>query len=198
MLSRLHRLAAILLPPVAGLLVYAAASAASDAIGQTQAILGALESKRAAPAPSSSAAASGSSSSDAGPPSTPRSSPVVAADGAIAQAKKLLERASQLRALGDGARAALAEDGALEWAETARDLVAAVEDERAADDQGQAAVALTTKAERARQLLEEAIARRGRLQGVLDGLDAQQLGAAQKSLDGGATDAAPKKKAAGQ
>src|SRR5207248_11708995 len=126
-----------------------------------------------------------------GTPSVPLASPVVAADSAIASAKKMLDKAAQLRALNDVPRAELAEDVALEWAETARDRVAAVEDERSADEQGKAAIAMSTKADRARQLLEEAIARRGRLQAELDALEKD---AVEKALDAGPPDAAPKKK----
>ena len=188
-----RRLLALLAAPIALVGALAVAGAADDPAGKAKSILAELEAKRSQPAPSPSASASVELSPDGGvdaalPP--PKSSPVVAADNAITSAKKMLDKAAQLRSLGDAPRAELAEDVALEWAETARDLVAAVEDERTADEQGKAAVAMTTKAERARQLLEEAIARRGRLQAELDALEKEQV---EKAIDAGPPDA-PKKK----
>jgi len=191
-------LLALLVAPIALVGALAVAGAADDPASKAKSILAELETKRSQPAASPSTSASVELAPDGGvvdaalPP--PKSSPVVAADNAIASAKKMLDKAAQLRALNDAPRAELAEDVALEWAETARDLVAAVEDERSADEQGKAAVAMTTKAERARQLLEEAIARRGRLQAELDALEKE---AVDKALDGGPLDGAtkpPKKK----
>jgi hypothetical protein len=193
-----RRLLALLAAPIALVGALAVAGAADDPASKAKSILSELEAKRSQPAlsaPSTSASsASGELAPDGGAVDAaipaPKSSPVAAADAAIANAKRMLDKAAQLRALSDAARADLAEDVALEWAETARDLVAAVEDERSADEQGKAAIAMTTKAERARQLLEEAIARRGRLQAELDALEKD---AVDKALDAGPPDA-PKKK----
>src|SRR5260221_11558721 len=123
----------------------------------------------------------------------PARAPLVVADGAIAEAKKALDKGKQLRAMGGVARADLADALALEWAQTALELVAAVGDERAADEQGKLAIDAVTKAERARQLLQEAIARRGKLQAILDALDKEL---AEKALDAGppAAEPPPKKK----
>lgn len=189
-----RRLFVLVAAPVALVAALAVAAAADDPASKAKSILADLDAKRSQPAPSPSVAPSVELTPDGGtvdaalPP--PKASPVVAADSAIANAKKMLDKATQLRSLNDAARAEMAEDVALEWAETARDLVAAVEDERAADDEGKAAITAATKAERARQLLEEAIARRGRLQAALDALEKESV---DKALDGGAADA-PKKK----
>jgi hypothetical protein len=189
-----RRLLALLAAPIVIVGALAVAGAADDPASKAKSILTELEAKRSQPPTSPSTSASVELAPEGGvvdaalPP--PKSSPVAAADTAIANTQRMLDKAAQLRALSDGPRADLAEDVALEWAETARDLVAAVEDERVADDQGKAAIAMTTKADRARQLLEEAIARRGRLQAELDALEKD---AVDKALDGGPPDA-PKKK----
>lgn len=135
-----------------------------------------LESKRAAPA------LSGSSKH---PPA------LDAATYPIQEARKLLARAAELRTLGDAARAELAEDGALEWALTARELVKAVELEHEAIDQTAAAEAAVTKAQKARALLDEAIARRAKLQVELDNLEKE---AEARALDAGPPDAGKPKK----
>jgi hypothetical protein len=189
-----RRLLAIFAAPIALVGALAVAGAADDPAGKAKSILAELETKRSQPVLSPATSASVELALDGGvvdaTPPPAKSSPVVAADSAIANAKKMLDKATQMRALNDVARAELAEDVALEWAETARDLVAAVEDERTADDQGKAAIAMTTKADRARQLLEEAIARRGRLQAELDALEAESI---EKAIDAGPPDGAKKK-----
>ncbi len=177
----------------------ALASAGDDAASKARAELSELEAKRKAPPPPSDA---GADAADAQPEAAPKASasewsnPVLAADDAIAEANRALKRAEELRAMGDVARAELAEDLALEWALTARETVKAVETEREADELGTAAVEATTKAERARTLLEDAIARRGKLQAKLDELDSEL---AAKALDAGPPDAksAPKPKKGG-
>lgn len=197
MLQRLRRPLAFLAAPavfVSAVAFIAVASAGGDdAASKARALLTQLESKQAAPALSGAQPMDGGpladDAGDAG--TTPKSSPVVAAEVPIAEAHKALEKAKQLRGAGDVARAELAEDLALEWAETALALTTAVEDERTADDQGKLAIAAATKADRARQLLEEAIARRGRLQATLDQLD-QEL--ATKAIDAGPPDAKTSKK----
>ena len=201
-LGGLRRLLSIVAAPVVLVAAVTVASAGGDdAATKAQALLTQLESKQAAPALSGAQPPgdAGPLADDAGPPedapdaapAVPKSSPVVAAEQPIAEAHKALDKAKQLRAAGDVARAELAEDLALEWAETAVALVSAVEDERVADEQGKLAIVAVTKADRARQLLEEAIARRGRLQATLDQLD-QEL--ATKALDAGPGDAKQKKK----
>jgi hypothetical protein len=109
----------------------------------------------------------------------------------IKEARKLLARAEELRRLGDTARAELAEDAALEWALTARELVRAVELEHDAVDQASAAEVAVTKAQKARSLLDEAIARRAKLQTEFDNLEKE---AEARALDGGTDAGKPPKK----
>ncbi|MEO7095582.1 MAG: hypothetical protein ABI175_20160 [Polyangiales bacterium] len=202
MLQRLRRPLSFLAAPLLLIAVVAVASAGDDAATKARGLLTQLESKQAAPALSGAQADAGPLADDSGEddadatPPVPTSNPLVAAAMPIAEAHKALEKATQLRAAGDVARAELAEDLALEWAETAVALTSAVEDERTADEQGKLAIGAVTKADRARQLLEEAIARRGRLQATLDQLD-QEL--ATKAIDAGPPDGGKtaKKKPAG-
>jgi hypothetical protein len=88
------------------------------------------------------------------------------------EARKALERANGARSAGDAVHAEQLEALACEWAMVARDMVrtALVE-----GDAGALQLALgdaTVQAERARALLEEAIARRGRAMAELSKLDA--------------------------
>ena len=166
-MSHPARTLAVALPVL--LLAYAT-FADDDPGARAKTLVGELSSARASA--STSAIVAAPSSADAGADAEPPRAPaIVAADDAIAEAKKALARADELRGLGDTTNARLAEESALEWAETARDLVLAVEAERQADDIATKAVAESSHAERARVMLEEAIARRGRLQSTLDALD---------------------------
>lgn len=156
-------LAAALLP----LALVTLAVAGEDPGALAKKTLADLEAKRAHPA------LSGSSQ---------HPSPLDAAAYPIGEARKLLARAAELRTLGDTARAELAEDGALEWALTARELVKAVELEHDAVDQAASANSAGTKADKARALLDEAIARRAKLQTELDRLEKE---AEARALDAG-------------
>lgn len=184
MISRLRRPFALLAAPLVTLsLVAVAVAGGSDPASQANEILTQLSQKSAPPAPSGGDGGV-SVDGESGPP-VPTSDPRVVAEVPIAEAKKALERGKQLRAGGDVAHADLADELALEWAQTAMDAVNAVEEERAADQQGKLALEAASKAERARQLLEEAIARRGRLQAALDVLEKEL---AEKAVDGGPSD----------
>jgi hypothetical protein len=88
----------------------------------------------------------------------------------IDEAKKALDRARGARQAGDVPHAELLEGLALEWAETARDLARAASIEADAGALESAASEATLRAERARTLLEEAIARRGRAEAELEKL----------------------------
>jgi hypothetical protein len=91
----------------------------------------------------------------------------------MAEARRALERASQAQAAGNEAQAALMFALAREWAETARDLVRAVEmEQKAAATQKQAAEA-ERKAVRARALVEESLGRRNRAEQRLKELEAE-------------------------
>jgi hypothetical protein len=92
---------------------------------------------------------------------------VLTAD-ALAHAKDATARAAKMRAAGDETHARIADGLALEWAETARDLVRAVQAENQAADARRDALDAGARAERERQMLEEGIARTGRLRAELD------------------------------
>jgi multidrug resistance efflux pump len=162
------RLAVIAAVPIA--LLGAAIVSADGAPGDARATIAEVEAKR--PAPSTS-----------GNPVAVRA--WASAEAPLIEAKQALERAQALRAKGDVARAEIAEATALEWAQAARDELAAVEDGAEADALKAQADDAGSKAERARQLLDEAIARRSRLQGSLDDLDREaQLRAADAGAPG--------------
>ncbi len=87
---------------------------------------------------------------------------------ALLEARNALERATRLRVAGDEAHAKAADGLALEWAETARDVVKAADAEAAAADLRHKALDAQAQLERSRALVEEAIASLGRLQAELD------------------------------
>jgi hypothetical protein len=89
----------------------------------------------------------------------------------VQRGRDALERATRMRAAGDEAHAQLADGLALEEAETARDLVRALEVERMADDARRGATDAGAVGERERALLEEGIARNGRLKAELEELN---------------------------
>lgn len=98
----------------------------------------------------------------------------------VAQAKLALERAARMRAAGDEAHARLAEGLAREWAELARDTA----ETASLEDRGAAAVANAADAgvhaERERALLEESVARLGRLRALLSAAEKEM-----RAPDGG-------------
>ena len=107
------------------------------------------------------------------------------------QARKALERATGARSSGDSHHAEQLEALACEWALTARDLVRTV---LAEADAGAMQIALgdaTVRGERARALLEEAIARRGRALAEMEKIDA---GPSQSSAKTKTKGAAPRPK----
>ena len=94
------------------------------------------------------------------------SSPITAE--ALAGAKGALEQATRLRAAGDEAHAKAADGLAREWAETARDLSLAAAAERLADDRKRQSMQAQAQLERTRALVEEGIARLGRIRAELE------------------------------
>jgi hypothetical protein len=84
-------------------------------------------------------------------------------DDAVTRARDALERATRMRNAGDEAHARLAEGLALEWAETARDRARTLAVETKAREAEVLTIEATARVERERALLEEAIARSGRL-----------------------------------
>lgn len=170
----------VALAPVVLLALVGLAAAGEDQGGKARKMLTDLEAERAAPA----------LSGDGGISKAARDQADQAMAKPMAEARKLLARAEELRRLGDVPRAELAEDAALEWAETARDLVRAIALEHGAALDEAATSTATTKAEKARAALDEAIAHRAKLQAEVDALDVEL---AQKALDGGTPEAGTKK-----
>jgi hypothetical protein len=114
----------------------------------------------------------------------------IAAD-AVKQARGALERATRMRDANDEPRARLAESLGRHWAQVARDLARAADAEQVANKARLAADDAGARADRERSLLEEAIARQGRLRAELEGLDRAKQGpdrtaAVGASIEGGA------------
>lgn len=86
----------------------------------------------------------------------------------VEHAKEALERAHGARAAGDISHAAMLEGLALEWAQNAQDLVKAATAEQVAEASADKAREAAVRAERARALLEETQARRGRAEAELE------------------------------
>ena len=89
-------------------------------------------------------------------------------ESSIDHAKESLERAHGARAAGDAAHARMLDGLALEYAESARDLLRAASAEQAAASAADKAREASVRAERARALLEETQARRGRADAELE------------------------------
>jgi hypothetical protein len=87
---------------------------------------------------------------------------------ALLEARNALERATRLRVAGDEAHAKAADGLALEWAETARDVVRAADAEASAAELRHKALDAQAQLDRSRALVEEAVASIGRLQAELD------------------------------
>jgi hypothetical protein len=183
LLSRTQRLAAFAVVPVALLAVVVASGAGRSPSDDARATLDELEAKSVA------------ASADAGSPSGSASPSVVAralasADAPMHEARRMLQRAKELRAAGEVARAEIAESTALEWALTARDEVDAVQLAADGDEIATRAADAGAAADQARARLDEAIARRSKLQATLDDLDRE---AQERAIDAGAPDAKAKK-----
>jgi hypothetical protein len=87
---------------------------------------------------------------------------------AIEHANEATERATRLRAAGDEMHAKVADGLAREWAETARDLGLAAAAEQMADDRKRQAIQAQAQLQRTKALVEESIARLGRLRAELE------------------------------
>jgi colicin import membrane protein len=87
---------------------------------------------------------------------------------AMSHSKDAFERATRLRGAGDESHAKAADGLAREWAESARDLARAADAEARAADVRRKAVDAQARLERARTLVEEGVARVGRLKSQLD------------------------------
>ena len=97
----------------------------------------------------------------------------------VEHARRALARAHGARAAGDQAHAHQLHGLALEWAETARDLLRAAEAEKTMQEAAQQAREVTTKLERARVLLAETQARLARATTELDRVEAAAREASQ-------------------
>jgi hypothetical protein len=112
----------------------------------------------------------------------------------VQRARDAIERARRMRATGDEAHAQLADGLARTEAETARDLVRALDAEKKADDARRGATDAGTVAERERALIEEGTARNGRLRAETAELGRPKKEGKTSSLalaDAGAAAAAP-------
>jgi hypothetical protein len=87
---------------------------------------------------------------------------------AIERARAALEQARRLRSAGDETHAKAADGLAREWAEDGRDVARAADAEAAAGEVRRKAVDAQAQLERTRALVEEAIARVGRLKAELE------------------------------
>jgi hypothetical protein len=87
---------------------------------------------------------------------------------ALSAANDAIERATRLRAAGDETHARVADGLAREWAETARDLASAAAAEKMAEDRKRQAIQARAQLQRTKALVEEGIARLGRLRAELD------------------------------
>lgn len=104
-----------------------------------------------------------------------RSKKIVA--DATTKSRKALERAHGARTSGDAEHAKQLDGLALEWAETARELLRAAAAEQAAAKSADESREASQKAERARALLEETQARRGRAEAELERAMAEEKAA---------------------
>jgi colicin import membrane protein len=102
-------------------------------------------------------------------------------DEPLRHARKALERANGARTAGDTAHARMLDGLALEWAETARDLLRAAAAEKEALATAKKAREIGVQVERARALLEETQARRGRAAADLERAEAEAKEATKKA-----------------
>lgn len=101
----------------------------------------------------------------------------------LKKARNALERARGARQSGDVPHARMLEGLALECAETARDLERAAVAESGATSEAQKARDLATQVERARTLLEETQAKRGRAAAELERVEADAKSSAQAAAE---------------
>jgi hypothetical protein len=122
-------------------------------------------------------------------PAAPLGPAAVTAE-AVEQTSDALERATRFRAAGDESHAMAADGLAREWAETARDLGLAAAAEKMADDRKRQAIQAQAQLQRTKALVEESIARLGRLRAELDALSPEARRPAGAAAAG--SDATPK------
>jgi hypothetical protein len=112
------------------------------------------------------------------------------------KARDALERGRRMRAAGDEAHAKIADGVAREWAEMARDLAKAADLEAAAAQARRDAIDAGALLDRERALLEEGIARTGRLRAQLESAEREAKDTNRTATgitDGGAPPKKPKR-----
>jgi len=117
----------------------------------------------------------------------------------VAHARQALERAVRLRELRDEVHAQAADGLALEWAHVARDLARAADAEAKAAEVRRKALDEQVQLERTRALVDEGIARVGRLRAELDEAERTRAGDVspdRRAVEVHAGDPKPTKKAA--
>jgi hypothetical protein len=112
----------------------------------------------------------------------------------LRRSRHALDRAAKANAAADHRHAGELEALALELAQTANDLVRALEAERALAELSRRAIAAETRAVRAQALVEQTAARRGRAAAVLAALEAERA----ERASGVPAKPAPAPKAPGQ
>jgi hypothetical protein len=115
---------------------------------------------------------------------------------AVQHGREALERANRMRAAGDEAHARLAEGLARRWAELGRDVVRASDTEKHAVEVRRAAMDAGAQTERERALLEEGLARVGRLRAQIEAAEREAKDThrtAAAAMDAGSKTAAPAK-----
>jgi hypothetical protein len=93
--------------------------------------------------------------------------PMAVTAEALARTREALEEATRFRAAGDEAHAKAADGLAREWAETARDLALAAAAEKQAGDRKRQAIQAQVQLERTRALVDDGVARLGRVRAEL-------------------------------
>ena len=153
-------------PPQRGSTFVVAALTALTAASAAQA----QETVHAADAPGSTAEAPAKPSDPTAPakPGDPAGPSPVTAE-ALGHAAEATEQATRFRAAGDEGHAKAADGLAREWSETARDLALAAAAEKLADERKRLSMKAQAQLERTRALVEEGIARLGRLRAELEG-----------------------------
>ena len=119
----------------------------------------------------------------------------------VARSRAAFERSAKLRSGGDETRARLADGLARTWAESARDVLRAIDVEERSQAARRAATDAGAQAERERALLEEGIAQTGRIRAQVEAAEREtkeqpartSMQATADSPDGGAAKPAPKK-----
>jgi hypothetical protein len=114
-----------------------------------------------------------------------KASPSASVAEPVARAEEALQRATGARRSGDIQHATLLEGLAREWVDTAQTLAQAQQSEGRAAERERQAADLEAKVTRARTLLEETVARRGRVRAGLDALSGNADAGAPDARDGG-------------